>query len=84
MNNSYTILIQANDFWFCSQLKLAHHDGTPVQDDNNPVIVKHGYTWETEKYTATKHKLPSNGLLELDFYVNDPNATTLGIEVRNF
>jgi len=52
-----------------------------VIDDNNPITVKHGYTWETEKYQATKYKIPNNGLLELDYFVNDPNATTLGIEV---
>lgn len=62
------------------KLRLAHHDGTPVRDEKNPIVVKHGYTWETEKYKVTKHPLPKNGLLELDFYVDDVNATTLGIE----
>lgn len=63
------------------QIKLAYHDGKPVIDDRNPIIVKHGFSYDTEKYTAKEYKLPLNGLLELNFHINDPNVTTLGIEV---
>ncbi|KAK6619003.1 hypothetical protein RUM44_003385 [Polyplax serrata] len=61
-------------------IKLAYHDGKPVIDDRNPIIVKHGFSYDTEKYTAKEYKLPLNGLLELNFHINDPNVTTLGIE----
>ncbi|KAL0273724.1 UNVERIFIED_CONTAM: hypothetical protein PYX00_006334 [Menopon gallinae] len=61
-------------------LKLAYHDGTPVVDEKNPVIVKHGFSYDTNNYTAQEYKLPKNGILELNFFVQDPNVTTLGIE----
>lgn len=59
---------------------MAHHDGTPVQDDINPVTFRYGYTWDTDKYTSFERPLPRNGIVKVDFYPPS-DAVTLGIEV---
>lgn len=35
-------------------IKLAHHDGTPVTDNNNMVNVKHGYSYDVDQYETTQ------------------------------
>lgn len=62
------------------QIKLSHHDGTPVYDDRNPVIVRHGLSYNSADYVEHKHMLQRNGLITLVYYP-PINATSIGIEV---
>lgn len=62
-------------------MKLAYHDDTPVQDLNNPVTVKYGYTYDHNSYTEEKHKLSKNGMAVLNFYPPLENHTVLWMEV---
>nr|XP_018897644.1 PREDICTED: CD109 antigen-like isoform X2 [Bemisia tabaci] len=61
-------------------IKVAHHDGSPVNDDNNMVKVRHGFSYNTDEYTESKHKLDRNGVVELTFYPPAQNVSSLGIE----
>lgn len=64
------------------QIKLAHHDGSPLQDQTNFVTVRYGYTYDHDLYKEEKFKMDKNGLVELSLYPPvDSNATTLGLEV---
>uniref|UniRef100_A0A8D8UYD5 TEP1-F n=1 Tax=Cacopsylla melanoneura TaxID=428564 RepID=A0A8D8UYD5_9HEMI len=68
---------------YTAYLKLAHHDGTPVTDNNNMVTVKHGYTYDVEAYESTQHKLDRNGMIKLVYYPPaSENVTTLGIQAE--
>ena len=63
-------------------MKLAYHDGSPVQDSTNRVTVRYGFTYDQSLYVEEKYKLSKDGLVELNFYPpNDSNQTVLGIEV---
>ncbi|KAK3922691.1 CD109 antigen [Frankliniella fusca] len=83
----YTMeLIRSSRFFkpglrYTAYVKVAHHDGSPVQDDVNPVTFRYGYTWDTDKYTAFDRPLPRNGIVRVDFYP-PADAVTLGIEAR--
>ncbi|XP_026469847.1 LOW QUALITY PROTEIN: CD109 antigen-like [Ctenocephalides felis] len=66
-------------------IKISHHDGSPVQDNTNKVIIRHGYTYDSEKYNESSYMLDQNGMIELNFYPpKDENMTisTLGIEAQ--
>ncbi|GFG28314.1 hypothetical protein Cfor_11328, partial [Coptotermes formosanus] len=63
-------------------IKLTYHDGTPVQDANNPVTVRYGYSYDPNLYTEEKHKLSKHGMVTLDFYPPLENQTVLGIEAE--
>jgi hypothetical protein len=52
-----------------------------VQDANNPVTVRYGYSYDPNLYTEEKHKLSKHGMVTLDFYPPLENQTVLGIEV---
>lgn len=65
----------------CFQVKLTYHDGTPVQDMNNPVTVRYGYTFDHNAYTEEKHKLSKDGMVTLNFYPPLENQTILWMEV---
>ncbi|KAE8737042.1 Thioester-containing protein, partial [Frankliniella occidentalis] len=70
----YTMeLIRSSRFFkpglkYSAFVKVAHHDGTPVQDDVNPVSFRYGYTWDTDKYLSFDKPLPRNGIVRVDFY----------------
>ncbi|XP_034243701.1 CD109 antigen isoform X1 [Thrips palmi] len=66
---------------YSAWVKVAHHDGTPVQDDINPVTFRYGYTWDTDKYTSFERPLPRSGIVKVDFFPPS-DAVTLGIEAR--
>jgi hypothetical protein len=68
-------------YFLVFQIKLTYHDGTPVQDANNPVTVRYGYTYDQNLYTEGKHELSKHGMVMLEFYPPLENATVLGIEV---
>lgn len=63
-------------------IKLTYHDGTPVQDTNNPVTVRHGYSYDSTLYTEEKQKLSKHGMVMLDFYPPLENATVLALEAE--
>jgi len=52
-----------------------------VQDTNNPVTVRYGYSYDSTLYTEEKHKLSKHGMVMFDFYPPLENATVLAIEV---
>ena len=64
------------------QLKLSYQDDTPIRDESGVVTVRHGFSHNQEEYNRTDYPIPSNGILELNFYppMND-DVYTLGIEV---
>ncbi|XP_032689989.1 CD109 antigen-like isoform X2 [Odontomachus brunneus] len=53
-------------------LKLAYHDGSPVQDTKNPVLIAYAYTYNQSAYTHITRMLDEHGMVQLDFY--PPNA----------
>lgn len=67
---------------YTAYIRLSHHDGTPVQDKTNPVKVRHGFSYNSEEYVETQHKLSPMGLVELVYYPPSANVTTLGIEAE--
>lgn len=64
------------------QIKLSHHDGTPVYDDRNPVKVRHGLAYNSAEYEENKYMLPRNGMIPLVFYP-PMNATSMSVEVSS-
>lgn len=66
------------------QIKLSHHDGTPVYDDRNPVKVRHAFVdinAKEDEYEESKYMLQRNGLIPLVFYPAVENVTSISIEV---
>ena len=68
-------------FIFYFQLKLSHHDGTPVIDKTNPVIMKYGFSFDNENFTEEQFFLTQDGLIEFTYYP-PKNATTLNFEAK--
>lgn len=52
-----------------------------MQDANNPVTVRYGYSYDHTLYTEEKHELSKHGMAMIDFYPPLENQTVLGIEV---
>ncbi|KYN22068.1 hypothetical protein ALC57_05544 [Trachymyrmex cornetzi] len=50
------------------QLKLTYHDGSPVQDTKNDVLIAYGYTYNQSAYSNLTKKLDEHGMVQLDFY----------------
>ncbi|XP_021920080.1 CD109 antigen-like isoform X2 [Zootermopsis nevadensis] len=63
-------------------VKLTYHDGSPVQDMNNPVTVRYGYSYDHDSYIEEKYKLSKHGMVELNFYPAVENQTVLGLEAE--
>ncbi|XP_025405669.1 CD109 antigen-like isoform X2 [Sipha flava] len=79
-------LIKTSDFFkpglkYTAFIKVSHHDGTPVHDQKNPVIVRHGYSNEEVDYKENKYMLPNNGLIPLVYYPPS-DAVSLGFEMK--
>lgn len=67
------------------QLKLTNHDGSPVQDTKNDVLIAYGYTYDRSKYLNITRMLDQNGMIHLDLYppkASDNNSFPLNIEVK--
>lgn len=67
------------------QLKLAYHDGSPVQDTKNDVLIAYGYTYNQSAYSNITRKLDEHGMVQLDFYppkANDNTSFPLNVEVK--
>lgn len=78
------IIIDDSMIIFFIQIKLAHHDGSPVRDATNPVIISYGYTYNQSRYSNISRMLDDNGMVELNFYPPnhlEDDASPLNIEV---
>lgn len=67
------------------QLKLTNHDGSPVQDTKNDVLIAYGYTYDRSQYLNVTKMLDQNGMIQLDLYppkTNDNISFPLNIEVK--
>ncbi|KAL7293106.1 hypothetical protein TKK_0013261 [Trichogramma kaykai] len=49
-------------------LKVAHHDGSPVVDNVNPVHISYGFSYNQEDLHNMSRLLDKNGMIQLDFY----------------
>ncbi|XP_070523106.1 CD109 antigen isoform X3 [Cardiocondyla obscurior] len=66
-------------------LKLTYHDGSPVQDTKNDVLISYGYTYNQSAYTNITRKLDEHGMVQLDFYppkAKDNISYPLSIEAQ--
>lgn len=66
------------------QLKLTNHDGSPVQDTKNDVLIAYGYTYDRSGYFNITRMLDQNGMIQLDLYPpkqKDNTTFPLNIEV---
>lgn len=66
------------------QLKLTNHDGSPVQDTKNDVLIAYGYTYDRSDYFNITRMLDQNGMIQLDLYPpkqKDNTSFPLNIEV---
>ncbi|XP_046746805.1 CD109 antigen-like isoform X2 [Diprion similis] len=66
-------------------IKIAYHDGSPVQDQTNPVQIWYGFSYDQSSYTNITRMLDKHGMIQLDFYpplaANDTSAP-LNIEAQ--
>lgn len=78
-------VIRAPHITHLLQLKLAYHDGSPVQDTKNPVLIAYGYTYNQAAYSNLTRMLDEHGMIQLDFYPpksTDNSSFPLNIEVK--
>ncbi|XP_018316790.1 CD109 antigen isoform X1 [Mycetomoellerius zeteki] len=66
-------LIRTSDYFkpglkYTAFLKLTYHDGSPVQDTKNDVLIAYGYTYNQSAYSNLTKKLDEHGMVQLDFY----------------
>lgn len=90
--NKYTMdLIKTSEYYkpglkYTAFIKITYHDGTPVRDNKNPVIIKYGYSYDNQSiYTNITGMLDENGMVKLDFYPPKTNhniSYPLNIEVK--
>ncbi|XP_057327735.1 CD109 antigen-like isoform X1 [Microplitis mediator] len=89
--HKYTMeLIKTSDYYkpglkYTAFIKLTYHDGSPVRDNNNPVKISYGYTYNQSAYTNITRMLDSNGMVQLDFYPpnnSSEDASPLNIEAE--
>ncbi|XP_017876968.1 CD109 antigen-like isoform X2 [Ceratina calcarata] len=90
----YTMeLIKTSEYYkpglkYTAFIKVTYHDGTPVRDDKNPVMIKYGYAYVFENqsmYTNISRMLDQNGMVKLDLYppkTNDSASYPLNIEAQ--
>ncbi|XP_071630308.1 thioester-containing protein 1 allele S3-like isoform X2 [Temnothorax longispinosus] len=70
----YTMeLIRTSEYFkpglkYTAFLKLTYHDGSPVQDTKNDVLIAYGYTYNQSAYSNITRKLDEHGMVQLDFY----------------
>ncbi|XP_066596179.1 CD109 antigen-like isoform X2 [Prorops nasuta] len=72
--HKYTMeLIKTSEYYkpglkYTAFIKLAYHDGSPVRDNKNPVLIAYGYTYNPSAYFNMTKMLDVNGMIQLDFY----------------
>ncbi|XP_076646328.1 thioester-containing protein 1 allele R1 isoform X2 [Halictus rubicundus] len=89
--HKYTVeLIKTSEYYkpglkYTAFVKLTYHDGTPVQDNKNPITIMYGYTYNQSAYSIINRMLDKNGMVQLDFYppkANDNTSFPLNIQVQ--
>ncbi|XP_067205128.1 thioester-containing protein 1 allele R1-like isoform X2 [Linepithema humile] len=89
--HKYTMeLIKTSEYFkpglkYTAFLKLAYHDGSPVQDTKNPVLIAYGYTYNQAAYSNLTRMLDEHGMVQLDFYPpksTDNSSFPLNIEAQ--
>ncbi|KAM0733061.1 CD109 antigen [Formica fusca] len=89
--HKYTMeLIKTSEYFkpglkYTAFLKLTNHDGSPVQDTKNDVLIAYGYTYDRSKYLNITRMLDQNGMIHLDLYppkASDNNSFPLNIEAQ--
>ncbi|KAG7209379.1 hypothetical protein KM043_015478 [Ampulex compressa] len=72
--HKYTMeLIKTSEYYkpglkYTAFIKLAYHDGSPVRDTKNPVLIAYGYTYNQSAYSNITRMLDEHGMVQLDFY----------------
>lgn len=64
------------------QIQVAHHDGSPVQDNVNPVVVSYGAGWDDSNHTSEKYNLDSNGMVSITLSVTDDNGISVNVSIH--
>jgi CD109 antigen len=89
--HKYTMeLIRTSEYFkpglkYTAFLKLTYHDGSPVQDTKNDVLIAYGYTYNQSAYSNISRKLDEHGMVQLDFYppkMKDNMSFPLNIEAQ--
>ncbi|XP_011643182.1 CD109 antigen-like [Pogonomyrmex barbatus] len=89
--HKYTMeLIRTSEYFkpglkYTAFLKLTYHDGSPVQDIKNDVLIAYGYTYNQSAYSNITRKLDEHGMVQLDFYppkAKDNISFPLNIEAQ--
>lgn len=63
---------------------MAHHDGSPVLDNVNPVSVSYGPGWDEQNLTSSKHSLDSNGMVQITLSVNYDSGFSVNVSAILF
>ncbi|XP_011255612.1 CD109 antigen isoform X2 [Camponotus floridanus] len=72
--HKYTMeLIKTSEYFkpglkYTAFLKLTNHDGSPVQDTKNDVLIAYGYSYDRSDYFNITKMLDQNGMIQLDLY----------------
>ncbi|GBM39099.1 CD109 antigen [Araneus ventricosus] len=73
---------------YTAHLKVCYQDGTPVVVTNgDQIVLKYGYTYDDREWESRRIAVPSNGLVNVDFYppVNaNASALSMSAEFRGF
>ncbi|GAB1860997.1 CD109 antigen [Camponotus japonicus] len=89
--HKYTMeLIKTSEYFkpglkYTAFLKLTNHDGSPVQDTKNDVLIAYGYTYDRSDYFNITKMLDQNGMIQLDLYPpnqKDNTSFPLNIEAQ--
>ncbi|XP_034936868.1 CD109 antigen-like isoform X2 [Chelonus insularis] len=87
--HKYTMeLIKTSEYYkpglkYTAFIKLTYHDGSPVRDNTNPVIISYGYTYNQSAYTNITRMLDNNGMIQLDFYPpKNTNSSTSPLNIE--
>ncbi|XP_046828737.1 CD109 antigen-like isoform X3 [Vespa crabro] len=87
--HKYTMeLIKTSEYYkpglkYTAFIKLAYHDGAPVQDKKNPVLIAYGYTYNQSAFSNITRFLDEHGMIQLDFYPpKDDISVPLNIEAQ--
>lgn len=63
---------------------VVNHDGSPVQDKTNPLIIKKKFGWNEENSTETKHFLDDNGMVHFSETVAEKDGFSLVVRISFF
>ncbi|KAK2582524.1 hypothetical protein KPH14_004819 [Odynerus spinipes] len=72
--HKYTMeLIKTSEYYkpglkYTAFIKLTYHDGAPVQDTKNPVLIAYGFTYNQSAFTNITRFLDEHGMIQLDIY----------------